>query len=96
MILNVQVIDVFPPKVQTPAQLRAAELAREAKALNISPEEKAAQDRDVKVVIVAVVCFWILMAILMLFIAWLFGARYDLAWKGLVQSAAEIRGKTEL
>ncbi|CCG81491.1 Probable squalene synthase [Taphrina deformans PYCC 5710] len=70
------VIDVFPPEEQSAAAIAEKRLAGGF----LTPEEQRTANRDSFFLIVAVLVFWLFMGGLMIFAAWLLGARFDLAW----------------
>lgn len=78
------VISVFPVHKHTSAELAKIEMDRKAKNNGLSPEEQAQASKDAKYIIFAVVAFWLLMGGVMIFVAWLAGARYDLAWQEMM------------
>lgn len=75
------VIDVFPAPTQSQNTAEAA--AQKAKGNGVTVAEQAQADKDMRYVIMAVIAFWVVLGGLMVFIAWLCGARYDLAWSDL-------------
>ena len=80
------IMTVFPPLKITPAQ--QLQQARGEKPLD--PAKQAQIDRDMKLVVYSVVGFWVFMGGLLLFVAWLLGARYDLAWQDLLARAPKV------
>lgn len=77
------VIDVIPPISATPKQVAWARAEERARHNGMTVEEQKQADKDMKIVIACVVAFWVGLGLLMAFVAWLLGARYDLAWAEL-------------
>lgn len=76
------VIDVFPETKDTRISLTGLEGRAKSNGLTLAEQKQA--DKDMRYVIMAVIAFWIFVGGLMVFVAWLCGARYDLAWADLV------------
>ncbi|ORY86164.1 isoprenoid synthase domain-containing protein [Protomyces lactucae-debilis] len=86
------VADVFPAHMAaSAAQEKAISQQRKADDNQVSVEEQKQIDKDVKTVIVIVIGFWLAMGALTLFLAWLLGARFDLAFKDFWGKVAKVQ-----